>query len=111
MNYKATIKKHAKADRNKGLFIVITASLVLILLAAYNVPLFHDELYGNIIGVSELHDETGSKLIAAVHLDTGVQVLASMPRDLQLRTNAKAKVIEGRSIFGHKSYKIISYNE
>jgi len=34
-----------------------------------------------------------------------------MPRDLQLRTDAKAKVMEGRSIFGRKSYKVISYNE
>jgi len=34
-----------------------------------------------------------------------------MPRDLQLRTDAKAMVMEGRSIFGRKSYKVISYNE
>jgi len=111
MNNKAIINKHAKGDRNKGLLIAIAASLVLILLATYNVPLIQNELYGNIIGVSEVHNETGSKLIATVHLDTGDQVLASMPRDLQIRTGVKAKVMEGRSIFGQKSYKVITYNE
>jgi len=111
MSNKAIISKHANVDRNKGLLIALAASLVLILLAAYKVPIIHYELYGDIIGVSEIHNETGSQLIAAVHLDTGGQVLASMPRDLQLRTDAKAKVMEGRSIFGRKSYKVISYNE
>ena len=111
MNNKAIINRFVKADRNKGLLIAIAASLVLILLAVYNVPLIHNELYGEIIGVSEVHNETGSRLIAAVHLDTGEQVLASIPRDLQIRTGVKAKVMEGRSIFGLKSYKVITYNE
>jgi uncharacterized protein (UPF0264 family) len=111
MNNKAIINRFVKADRNKGLLIAIAASLVLILLAVYNVPLIHNELYGEIIGVSEVHNETGSRLIVAVHLDTGEQVLASIPRDLQIRTGVKAKVMEGRSIFGLKSYKVITYNE
>jgi hypothetical protein len=111
MNHKATFNKHAKADRNKGLLIALAASLVLILLAAYRVPLIHNELYGNIIGVSQIHKETGSELIAVVHLDTGGQVFASMPPDLQLRTDTKVRIMESRSIFGRKSYKVISYND
>jgi len=83
----------------------------LIILAAYKVPLIHNELHGIIIGVSKIHDETGSRSIAAVHLDTGDQVLASMPPDLQIRTGAKARVMEGRSLFGRKSYNIVSYDE
>jgi hypothetical protein len=111
MNNKAIIDRHAKGDRNKGLLIAISASLVLILLATYNIPLMLKELYGNIIGVSEVHNETGSRLIATVHFDTGDQVLASMPRGFQIRTGAKAKVMEGCSMFGRKSYKVITYNE
>ena len=100
-----------KSDRNKGLVIAIAATLVLILLAAYKVPLIHHELHGTITGVSEAHNQTGVILIATVHLDTGVQVLASMPRDLQIRTGVKATIMESRSIFGRKSYNIVTYNE
>lgn len=111
MNNKSIIDRHAASDRSKGLLIAIAASLVLIVLAAYKVPLFHNEVYGTIIGVSEVHNETGSKLLATVQLDTGVQVLASMPRELLILQDSRAKVNEGRSLFGHKSYKIIAYSE
>jgi len=111
MNNKVIIKRHAKSDRTKGLLIAIAASLVLIILATYKVPVIRNELHGIIIGVSGVHDEAGAELIATVHLDTGEQVLASMPRDLQIRTGAKAKVMEGRSLFGRKSYNIVTYNE
>jgi hypothetical protein len=111
MSDKAIMNKHAKDDRNKGLLIALAASIVLILLAAYKIPVIHNELYGNIEGVSEVHDETGSKIIAAVRLDTGGHVLAYMPRDLQVRTGVKVKVMEGRTILGLKSYKVISYGE
>jgi hypothetical protein len=105
------MNKHAKTNSNKGLLIALAASLVLILLAAYRVPIIHNEFYGNIIGVSQLHKETGSELLAVVHLDTGGQVLATMPPDLQLRTDTKARVMESRSIFGRKSYNVIAYND
>ena len=105
------MNERAKVDRNRGVLIALAASLVLILLAAYKIPIIHSEFYGYIKGVSEVHDETGSKLIAAVHLDTEGQVLASMPNDLQIRTDVKVKVMEGRSILGRKSYRVISYSE
>ena len=107
MNNKAIINKHAKGDRNKGLLIAIAASLVLILLATYNVPLIQNELYGNIIGVSEVHNETGSRLIATVHLDTGDQVLASMPRDLQIRTGVKPRLWKGVQYSGENHTKLL----
>jgi hypothetical protein len=93
------------------LLIVIAASLVLIVLAIYKVPLFHNEVYGTITGVSEVHDETGSKLIAAVQLDTGTQVLASMPEELLVLQDRRARVDVGRTLFGRKSYRIIAYSE
>ena len=111
MNDKAIMNKHAKDDRYKGLLIALAASLVLILLATYKTPIIHNELYGNIEGITEVHNETGSKLTAIVLLDTGGRVLASMPRDLQLRTGVKARIMEGRSIFGRKTYTVISYSE
>ena len=111
MNNKSIIDRLAASNRRKGLFIVIAASLVLLILAAYKVPLFHNEINGTIIGVSEFHNETGSKLIAYVLLDNGAQVLASMPGDLLIRQDIRAKVNEERSLFGRKSYRIIAYNE
>ena len=111
MNNKAITNKHAKDARTKGLLLALAASLVLIILAANTIPVIHNELYGNIQGVYESHNETGSKLVATVLLDTGGHVLASMPHDLQLRTGVKARIMESRSIFGHKSYKVISYGE
>lgn len=111
MNNKAIINRRAKAGRKKGLLIAIAASLVLIILAVYKVPLFQNELHGMIVGVSEVHNETGARLIATVHLDNGDQVLASIPLDLQIRKDGKARVMEGISIFGSKSYKIVTYNE
>jgi len=101
----------AASNRNKGLYIAIAGSLGLLILAAYKVPLFHNEVNGTIIGVSEFHNEAGSKLIAAVQLDTGAQVLASMPGDLPIRQDISARVNEERSLFGRKSYRIITYNE
>ena len=111
MNNKSIIDRYAASDRSKGLLIAIAASLVLLVLAAYKVPLFHNEVYGTIIGVSEVHNETGSKLLAAVQLDAGGQVLASMPRELLIRQDSRAKVNVGRSLFGRKSYRIIAYSE
>ena len=80
MNNKSIIDRHAASNRSKGLYIAIAGAVVLLILAAYKVPLFHNEVNGTIIGVSAFHNEAGSKLIAAVQLDTGAQVLASMPR-------------------------------
>ena len=111
MNNKTIINRQAKSDRKKGLLLVIAASLVLIVLAVYKVPLFQNELHGIIIGVSEVHNETDTKLIATVHLDNGDQVLATMPRDLQIRKDGKTSLMEGTSIFGRKSYKIVTGNE
>lgn len=111
MNNKAIIKRRAKADRKKGLLLAIAASLVLIVLAVYKAPLFQNELHGIIVGVSEVHNEAGAKLIATVHLDNGNQVLATMPRDLQIRKDGKTSLMEGISIFGRKSYRIVTGNE
>jgi hypothetical protein len=109
MGNKNTTDNRAAANRNKGLIIAIAASLVLIILAAYRVPFIHNELDGTIIGVSGSHTGKGTEFIAIVHLDTGSQVMASMPGDLQIRTDAKVKIIEMRTVFGRKSYTVTAY--
>lgn len=109
MGNKNTKSKRATADRNKGLIIAIMASIVLIILAAYRVPFIHNELDGTIIGVSGSHTGKSTEFIAIVHLDTGSQVLASMPGDLKIRTDAQARIMESRSLFGRKSYTVIAY--
>ena len=111
MNNDSMIDRHAASARRTGLIIAIVASLVLIALAAYRVPLFHTEFHGIIIGVSEVHNETGSELIAAVQLDNGVQVLVSMPLDLLKSENNNVRIDEGRTLFGRKSYIIIASND
>ena len=111
MNNDSKIDTHAASNRRKGLFIALAAVLVLFALAAYRVPLFHDELQGVIMGVSELYNETGSKLVAVVQLETGAQVLVSMPSDFLMQKNVNVRVNEARSLFGRKSYRIIAYNE
>lgn len=109
MDNKKIINRRAEADRSKGLIIAIAASLVLIILAAYRVPLIHNELDGTIIGVSGSHTGEGTEFIAIVDLDTGNQVMASMPGDLKIRTDAKAKIIEMRTLFGRKTYTVTAY--
>ena len=74
-------------------------------------PLFHNELQGEIVGISEVHNETGSELIAVVQLDTGVQVIVSMPRALLKSVTNSVKIKEGRTLSGRKSYRIITHNE
>ena len=102
------INRNEASIRRIGLSIAIVASLVLLTLAAYRVPLFHNELQGMIVGVSEIHDETGSELIAAVELDTGVQVLVALPRGLLKSQSNNVKINEERTLFGRKSYRIIT---
>ena len=97
--------------RRTGLLIAAAAALALCALAAYRVPLFHNELDGTIVGISEVHDETGSELIAAVQLDTGDQVLVSMQRDLLKSESTRVRINEGRTLLGHRSYRIVTYNE
>ena len=111
MNSKYNNDKGSTATRNKGLFISVAAIFVLIILTTYKIPLFHNELNGKIMGFSEIHNKTELKLIASVRLDNGYQVLASMPPDLEKRHDTNAKLIEGITMFGRKTYKIISYNE
>ena len=108
---KETMNMRAVSRGRKGLAIAIAASLVLVALAAYRLPLFHDEIHGVIIGVSEVHNETGSNLIAAVQLETGAQIFVPLPRDFLMQESINVRVSEGRSLFGRKSYKIIAYNE
>ena len=103
--------RHTASSRRQGLYIAMAAALALLILAAYKVPLFHNEVNGTIVGVSAIHNEAGSKLTAAVLLETGDQVHAFMPGDLLLRQDISAKVSEGRALFGRKSYRIIAYNE
>ena len=103
--------KNRRATRNKGLFIIMTATFVLIILTTYKTPLFQKELNGKIMGFTEIQNKTELKLIATVRLDNGAQVLASMPPGLLKRNDAKATVMEGITIFGRKTYKLLSYNE
>jgi hypothetical protein len=105
------IDRHAASDRSKGLLIAIAASLVLISLAAYRVPLFYEELDGVITGISQVHNEKGSSLIATVQLETGAPVLVPTPGDFLIHNNVNVRIDEGRSLFGRKSYRIITYDE
>jgi hypothetical protein len=107
MNNHSIITRFAASPRRKGLFIIIAASLVLFILAIYKIPLFHNELHGTITGISEVYDETGSKLIANVQLNNGDHVLASMPKELLKSKSVDVMVNEGRTLFGRKSYTII----
>lgn len=111
MGNKKTRNSHVITDSNKGLIIAITASLVLIILAAYRIPFIDNELDGTIIGVSGSHTGEGTEFIAIVQLDTGSQVIASIPGDLKIRTDAKAKIMERRTLFGRKSFSVIAYTE
>jgi hypothetical protein len=110
MNKASVIHKHAISARNKGLLITITAALVLILLAAYKIPLIHNEHHGTISGVSEVHNKNGVTIIAIVTLESGVQVLASIPRDLQISAGAKTTIMERRTLLGRKSYSVVAYS-
>ena len=111
MGNRNTTNNHSTAIRNKGLKIAIAASFVLIILAAYRIPFIQSELDGTIIGVSGTHTGKGTEFIAIVHLDNGSQVMASMPGDLQIRTDATAKIIEMRTVFGRKSYTVTAYTD
>ena len=103
--------KNRRVNRNKGLFIIMTAIFVLIILTTYKTPLFQKELNGKIMGFTEIQNKTELKLIATVRLDNGAQVLASMPPSLLKRNDTKATLMEGITIFGRTTYKLLSYNE
>ena len=111
MSNNPTLDGHEASVRRKGLFIAILASLVLLALAAYRIPLFHNELDGIIVGISEVHNKTGSELIAAVQLDNGAQVLVAMPEGLLKSQSNNVKVDESRTLFGQRSYRIIKASE
>ena len=111
MNNKYIKDKGSTTNRNKGLFISVAAILVLIILTTYKTPLFKKELNGKIMGFSEVHNKTELKLVATVRLDNGAYVLATMSPDLQKRYDTKAMLIEGVTMFGRKTYNVLSYNE
>jgi hypothetical protein len=111
MNDNLPVDRHEARVRRAGLFIAAAAALALSALTAYRVPLFHSELDGTIVGISEVHDETGSELMAAVQLDTGDQVLVSMQRDLLKSESTRVRINEGRTLFGRRSYRIVADNE
>ena len=111
MYNKNTTDNRATANRSKGLIIAISATLVLIILAAYTIPFIHNEPDDIIIGLTGSHTEKGSVFIAIVELDNGEQVIASMPVSLQLRTDVKVKIMERRTLFGRKSYTVTAYTD
>ena len=89
----------------------MAAIIVLIILTTYKTPLFENELNGEILGFTEVHNKSELKLIATVRLDNGTRVLATMSPDIQKRYDTKAMLIEGVTMFGRKTYKVLSYNE
>ena len=111
MNNKTIKHRKIKANRNKGLFIVVAAIFALIILATYKTPLFQKERNGKTMGFSEIHNKTELKLIATVRLDNGFQVLAYMPPDLLKRNATKATLIEEITLFGRKTYMFLPHNE
>ncbi len=111
MNSDSISDARAASASRKGLIIAVVASLVLLALAAYRLPLLQNETKGVIVGVSEVHDKTGSKLIAAVQLEMGTKILVPLPEDISLQESANVRVKVGSSLFGHKSYRIIAGGE
>ena len=111
MNNNSIITRFTASSRRKGLILIIAASLVLLVLALYKVPLFHNEHHGIVTGISEVHAAAGSQFIASVQLATGERVIASMPEGLLKSESIDVMVDEGRSLFGHKSYRIIQSGE
>ena len=111
MSNKYNNDRRAVANRNKGLLISVVAIIVLIILMTYKTPLFENELNGKILGYTEVHNKTELKIIANVRLDNGTQVLATMSPDLQKHYDTKVMLIEGITMFGRKTYKVVSYYE
>ena len=111
MNDNSKIDRHTASVRRTGLLIALAAFLVLLVLAAYRLPLFHKEFYGTIVGVSETHNEAGSELVAAVQLETGDQVLVYLPRELLKNKSNDVRINEGQTLFGRKYYRIIIYDD
>lgn len=105
------MNRREATTRRTGLMIAIAALLVLLVLAAYRVPLFHNELDGVVVGISEAHDEAGSELVAAVQLDAGDQVLVSMPAESLKSKSNNVRIMEMSTLSGHKSYRIITHQE
>ena len=97
--------------RRMGLLIAAGGLLALLALAAYRLPLFQHEHHGTIVGISEVHDESGSELMAAVNLDTGEQVLVAMPKAMLNSESNNVRVNERRTLSGSKSYRIVTYDE
>ena len=111
MNSKFAVDRNEASVRRKGLLIATIAALVLVALAAYRLPLFHKELDGTIVGISEVHDQAGSELVAAVELDNGGQVLVPMPEELLKSDSNNVKINESRTLSGRKSYRIVIYKD
>jgi hypothetical protein len=111
MNNNFTMNQREATTRRTGLMIAIVALLVLLVLAAYRMPLFHNELDGIIVGISEAHDETGSELVAAVQLDAGDQVLVVMPAESLQSESNNVRVMEMSTLSGRKTYRIITHQE
>lgn len=91
--------------------MAMTAVFVFIILATYKEPLFQNEINGKVMRFSEVHNKAELKFIATVRLDNGVHVLASMPPELLRRSDTKATLIEGVTMFGRKTYMLLQYNE
>ena len=97
-----------KSVRRAGLLIAVLGLLALFVLAAYRVPLFHEELQGVIVGISEVHDGNSSELVAAVQLDSGDHVLVPMPVELLKSESNNVSLIERRTLSGRKTYRYVA---
>jgi hypothetical protein len=111
MNKTSIPDKREAWVRRTGLLIAIVASILLFVLVAYRMPFFHDELHGTIVGISEVHRESGSELVAAVQLDTETQILVPMPGELLNSQSNHVKIIERRTLSGRKSYEMMTSGE
>ena len=108
MNFGFEADRREASVRRKGLLIAAVASVALIVLAAYRAPLFQHELDGIIVGISEVHNASGSELVAAVQLDTGAQILVLMPEEMLKSDSNNVRIIEWRTLSGRKTYGIFT---
>ncbi len=96
-------------ERKKRSILIVSTIALLLIIAAAAIPINTITVYGVTKGYTDKHTETGTSVVASVILASGEAVLAEFPKNTPFIDNANVELTAQSSLFGYKTYRIVSY--
>lgn len=98
-------------ERKRWLFIFLTVFGGMGVYGALFFTFSTEKAYGALVNLTVVHTEEGSQPMASVKLQTGTMVIATLPKGLRFKHDAKVMLLVRRSFLGGFKYSVAHYTQ